>query len=112
MLGIDFVAVHRIERLAVRDWYTTFWLRPEELSRLSTRPNVGESMAAAIAAKEAVMKASGRGFRQGVRPTEVMLGWSQSGAPSARFDGRRYMVSVTHSDGYAAAVAIDMGGNA
>lgn len=55
------------------------------------------------------MKASGGGFNQRVRPTDIQLEWSQSGSPSARFNGKRYLVSVTHSDGYAAAVAFEIG---
>ena len=53
------------------------------------------------------MKASGRGFRQGVRPLDIRLHWEPAGAPRAEFEGRIFAVSVTHSDGFAAAVALD-----
>lgn len=109
MIGIDLVSVERIERLSRRSWYTTFWLHPDELERIRTRPSFGESMAGVIAAKEAVMKATGRGFQQGVAPTDIRLSWSRFGGPSARFDGQHYLVSMTHSDGYAAAVAMEKG---
>ncbi|MCM3556836.1 4'-phosphopantetheinyl transferase superfamily protein [Janibacter melonis] len=109
MIGIDLVAVHRIEKLSGRAWYTAFWLRPEEFLYLSEKPNAGESLAGAITAKEAVMKAVGRGFRQGTRPANILLEWSPSGAPSATFEGTRYLLSVTHADGYAAAVALQSG---
>ncbi|OUE22648.1 Holo-[acyl-carrier-protein] synthase [Clavibacter michiganensis] len=110
MLGIDFISVRRIERLCGREWYRRFWFTDAELERLRAMPDPGESCAAAVAMKEAVMKASGRGFRQGVRPTMVTLDWSTSGSPRASLGGRRFAITATHSDGYALAAALDLGG--
>ncbi len=110
MLGVDLVSVSRIAALAERSWYLDLWMRPSEVERARSCPNPSESLAATVTAKEAVMKAAGRGFRQGVRPADVCLEWSPAGAPHARLDGDQFALSMTHSDGFAAAVAIKLGG--
>ena len=106
MLGIDLLATERVSKLYKREWYAAFWMNPDERSHVESKPNSIESAAAVIAAKEAVMKASGRGFQQGILPREITVDWSSHGAPSAELDGTHYFLSLSHSDGLAIAVAI------
>ncbi len=113
--GVDFIEIDRIAR--VLDRHGERFLRriftPGEIAYCRGRaPN----LAARFAAKEAVMKSLGAGFRSvGWRDVEVVR--APSGAPSARLHGRalrraqrlgitEIAISLTHSRGFAMVVAV------
>ena len=73
-----------------------------------------------LAAEEAVVKALGTGFSQGISWTDVEVGRHESGAPQVLLSGRateiaaalgvaRWHLSISHSDHYATASAIALG---
>ena len=113
--GVDFVEIDRVA--GVLDRYGDRFLRrvftPAEIAYCRGRaPN----LAARFAAKEAVMKSLGTGFR-GVGWRDVEVVRAPSGAPSPRLHGRarrraerlgvtEIAISLSHSRGFAMVVAV------
>lgn len=113
--GVDFIEIDRVAGVLNR--YGARFLQrvftPGEIAYCRGRaPN----LAARFAAKEAVMKSLGTGFRGvGWRDIEVLR--APGGAPSARLHGRArrraqslqvsaIAISLSHSRGFAVAVAV------
>jgi holo-[acyl-carrier protein] synthase len=73
-----------------------------------------EALAARYAAKEAVSKCLGTGFKRGVRRRDIEVLGNEQGAPRIRLhgaaarhaQGAQFLVSLTHTAGMAAAVAV------
>jgi holo-[acyl-carrier protein] synthase len=110
-IGIDLLEIDRLERaleryprLAER----VFTAAEREYAAARARP--GRHLAARFAAKEAVVKALGLSGGFGLREIEVVAGEpptvSLSGRAAEAARGDRIDVSLTHSRGFAAAVAI------
>lgn len=113
--GVDFIEIDRVAGVLSR--YGARFLRrvftPGEIAYCRGRaPN----LAARFAAKEAVMKSLGTGFR-GVGWRDIEVVRAPSGAPGARLHGRarrraerlgvtEIAISLSHSRGFAMAVAI------
>ncbi len=114
-VGIDLLEVERVER-AVQRWGDRFLERcftPGERAA-AERGVPAEALAARYAAKEAVAKCLGTGFKHGVRRRDIEVVGNERGAPSIRLHGTaaaragaaRFHVSLTHTRGLAGAVAI------
>jgi holo-[acyl-carrier protein] synthase len=110
-VGIDLLEIDRLERalsryprLAER----VFSRREREYAAARRRP--ARHLAARFAAKEAVVKALGMGGGFGLREIEVVAGEPPSvllhGRAAAAAAGRRIEISLTHSRGHAAAIAV------
>lgn len=113
--GVDFIEIDRVAGVLRR--YGARFLRrvftPGEIAYCRGRaPN----LAARFAAKEAVMKSLGTGFR-GVGWRDIEVVRAPSGAPGARLHGRarrraerlgvtEIAISLSHSRGFAMAVAV------
>ncbi len=119
-IGVDIVGIARVERIIAR-WGDRFLARvftARELDDCQGRP---ESLAARFAAKEAVLKALGTGLDRGICWHDVEVVRTSKGPhillrgvaeQEARVQGLIYWsVSLTHSDGIAAAVAVGYGAN-
>jgi holo-[acyl-carrier protein] synthase len=119
-VGIDAVAVKRIERLtadhpaSVEDIFTC-----EELAYCRSKRRCSEHLAARFAAKEAVLKAFGTGISQRMRWTDVEVLNDAVGRPHVKLGGavasfaeRHGLadldVSLTHTEGLAIAHAVSM----
>ncbi len=115
-LGIDLVAVHRVEKLLTRHGHR-FLARcfsPGEL----VRPDDPEHLAGILAAKEAAFKALNPPFPSGIGWRDIAIVHElRSGRPSIIFHGQaavvaskhdiiRIHLSITHQAGIAAAVVI------
>jgi holo-[acyl-carrier protein] synthase len=108
-VGIDLIEIARVERaLERRPRLAQRLFTPGELAYAKERARPGRHLAARFAAKEAVIKALGRG----VPPREIEV---ESGEPpQVRLHGRaadlagdtQIAISLTHSRETAAAVAI------
>jgi holo-[acyl-carrier protein] synthase len=118
-LGIDQIEIERVARV---------WRRfgPRFASRVYTvrewdycmsRPDPAPSLAARFAAKEAAMKALGRGWPGGIGFSVIEVTREPSGRPSLSFSGSaaqraaqlgnpRACVSLSHDNTYAAATVI------
>ncbi len=114
-VGIDLLEVARMARALTR-WGEAFEHRVfTEGERAAARSGVpAQALAARYAAKEAVAKCLGTGFKYGVRRRDIEVVGDEHGAPSIRLHGRaaeraggaRFLVSLTHTAGMAAAVAV------
>jgi holo-[acyl-carrier protein] synthase len=117
-VGIDVVAVERMERLLGEHEDAAVTLFTErELAYCRARRRGTEHLAARFAAKEAVLKAFGTGMARGMRWTDVEVVHHPGGRPAVELHGvagelarRRGVdqleVSLTHSAGLAAAHAL------
>lgn len=116
-IGIDIIEVARVR--GVRDRHGDRFLRriyaPEEIE--SIRGNPDQYYAARFAVKEAIFKALGTGWNQGVRWVDVRVENLPSGRPVVHLAGGALLrarelgaththVSITHTAEYAAAQAI------
>jgi holo-[acyl-carrier protein] synthase len=108
-VGIDLIEIERVERaLERRPRLADRLFTPAELAYASERARPGRHLAARFAAKEAVIKALGRGLP--LREIEVISGEP----PTVRLHGQaaeaagetEIAISLTHSRESAAAVAI------
>lgn len=118
-LGIDMAAIDALDRLLGRRWFDRFVFAPAELRLADAMGGTRrtEFLAGRFAAKEAVLKVLGRGFFQGVRPSDIAVTRTAAGSPvveltgSARTVARscgigEVSVSITHKHNLAVAVAI------
>lgn len=114
-VGVDVLDCSELRRLVERSWFLRFGFAPEELAHAETlgADRRLEFLAGRFAAKEAVVKALGIGFLQGVAPREICVEHTSHGAPVVHFRGRAAQltpssvsVSITHKQNVVAAVAI------
>ena len=101
-IGTDIVEIARIsdpERLANKI------LSRREKEYYEARTNKAEVLAGFFAAKEAFMKATGKGL--GLAPmNEVEVLHEEEGAPYILFQDKTYSVSISHDGGFAIATAL------
>jgi holo-[acyl-carrier protein] synthase len=118
-IGIDIIEVERIrtshEKFGER--FLNRILRPNEISYCLSYKAPGPFLAARFAAKEAISKAFGTGIGAQLAWQDVEIARKESGEPyvilhgggqtllQAR-GGRHVLISLTHTQTYAAAVAI------
>lgn len=120
--GVDIVSVPRIAE-SIRENGEPFLARvfcENERRYASGRGRESEHFAARFAAKEAVMKALGTGWRDGIAWTDVAVVLLPSGAPTIELKGqalriaeqagiRAWSVSLSHTAEYAVASVIATG---
>lgn len=120
--GIDLVHVERIARL--RDEHGGRFLErcftPGERAHAGDGPRRDEHLAARFAAKEAVLKALGTGWSQGIGWTDVEVVTDSQGCPGVRLHAHAgrvaesrgvtgWSLSLSHTGGLAIASAIATG---
>ncbi len=114
--GIDVIEVDRIQKAAAKaSFYQGVFTRGEQ-AFLQAHGNAPCRMAGLFAAKEAVSKALGTGFSQGIGPRDIEICHRESGAPYAVLHGAaekrrkelggRIHVSVSHIQAIAMAQAV------
>lgn len=118
-IGVDIVEISRVRQM--REKHGTAFLEKcftaEETAFCLRKSNADESFAARFAAKEAVMKALGTGWGQGVAFGNIEVVRDGSGAPAVRLLGgaetamrargiARVHLSLSHSREYAVAQAV------
>ena len=115
-VGIDLVEVASVSR-HIRAAGKRYVQRMLTAAEVEFCADDHSRIASRIAAKEAVVKALGCGFRGGVQWHDVTIHRAVHGEPSVVLSGRaqaharargvqRIVVSLTHEGGYAAAIAI------
>jgi holo-[acyl-carrier protein] synthase len=118
-IGADIAEVHRL-REAVERHGERFLQRvftPLEIGYCRSHRNAAERLAARFAAKEAMMKALGTGWRRGIRWRDIEVSNAASGKPELRLSGKalefyeslggtRILLSLTHTESYALAHVI------
>ena len=118
-IGTDRVVIARVARTYERfgEQFINRVYTPDEFAQAEARGNTARRLAMLFAAKEAVSKALGTGFRQGVTMHEIETIHLPSGKPEVRLHGgakcmadslniSRMHVSLTDDDGVAMAFAI------
>ena len=109
-IGIDIIEIARVEEVFYRqgERFRKRVFTEAEAAYCESRASRLSSYAARFAAKEAVMKALGTGWSDGVRWRDIEIVRGERGAPSLRLHGRalerlreigarRAHVSLTHS---------------
>lgn len=116
-IGIDMVAVERIERATKRQSFKDrVFTRAEQAYCESRGKQCAQSYAARFAGKEAVLKSLGTGLRGGCL-TEIEILPNELGAPIVRLSGyfaetarkmgiEEIIISLTHDKTYAMAQAL------
>ncbi|HEY3276513.1 MAG TPA: holo-ACP synthase [Syntrophorhabdaceae bacterium] len=104
MVGVDIVEVSRIAAAVER--YGEHFLRKifteEEVAYARRKKNIYQSLAGRFAAKEAFMKARGRGL-----PWREIAVHETGGRPFIMFQGQKYEgISISHEKAYAVSVVI------
>lgn len=121
--GIDLVKVVRVRAMVDRhgDRFLDRVFTPGERDYACTRKRRDEHLAARFAAKEAVFKALGTGWRDGMAWTDIEVVPEASGRPSLRVRGEAarvaqslgiaaWLISLSHTDDTAIASVIALGG--
>jgi holo-[acyl-carrier protein] synthase len=118
--GIDLVEIARIvdmlEKHGERFLERCFTVEEYDYCEEGGRRR-GERLAARFAAKEAVLKALGTGWRNGIAWTDIEVVREPSGQPTVRLSGEagrvaqqqgvtRWVLSLSHTDTHAVASAI------
>ncbi|MEM9082379.1 MAG: holo-ACP synthase [Planctomycetota bacterium] len=120
--GIDLVEVARIEAL-VQSHGQRFLERiftAEERARGEGRKREAEHLAARFAAKEAVLKAIGTGWRYGIAWTDISVTNDNEGCPLVEVTGlareyaeqrgiKSWLISLSHTETHAIASVIGLG---
>jgi len=107
-IGIDIVEIARI-KAAVDRWGDQFLSRVFTASEIQECAGQVHRLAGRFAAKEAVAKALGTGFGQ-IRPCDIEVLPDATGRPVVHIrkpgiDDSRVVVSISHSDKHAVAIA-------
>ncbi len=116
-IGIDLIEVEKIAASIGSEVYLRKVFTEAEIEECRSVSNSAERFAGKFAAKEAFMKAVGKGIRQGAWFTQIEVLNEESGAPYVRVNGemessmkelgvKTIHVSVTHTKSTAAAVVI------
>ena len=118
-IGADLAEVARI-REAIKRHGERFLQRvytPLEIAYCRSHRNAAERFAVRFAAKEAMMKALGTGWRSGIRWRDIEVANARGGKPGLHLTGKaleifhslggtRVLLSLTHTDYYALAQVI------
>ena len=121
-VGIDIVEIPRMDRALAR-WGSRFTGRvftTGELEYARRSRNPAQHLSARFAGKEAVAKALGTGFVNGIRMREIEIVNDRAGRPSVRLHGAarqladkagigQILMTLSHGGGTAVAQAIAVG---
>ena len=105
-IGIDIVEVKRITRLIRSKAFLRRVFTPQEIAYCSKKVRKAEHYAVRFAAKEAVWKALGMG---GISLKNISVKNRDNGKPEALIKGKKrrdIAISLSHTENYAAAVAV------
>ncbi len=116
--GIDLIDVERVaDRVARNSGFRELVFSPAEIAYCESKASPFEHYAARFAAKEAFLKAIGRGWETGLRLNEVEIVNDEKGKPALQLTGetamtvqplgiRKMHVSLSHLKTYATAIVI------
>ena len=112
-LGLDLCEISRMEKLLNDDRFLRKYFNEEEISYIQAKGKSGaQTMAGIYAAKEALAKALGTGITFDLK--EICIIHNEAGMPEYSLSGKagllgagdRFLLSITHDGGNAAAVCI------
>ena len=109
-IGVDNVDISRLNKIYNRwgEKFTNKIFNTEEIPLYKDKKSFLNSLAGKFAAKEAIAKALGNGFRDGLTFKSIKIIKSASGKPVAFIENNKneIMISITHTDKIATAIAI------
>jgi len=116
-IGIDLAEIAKIEDSVKKEAFRLKVFSPQEIHLCEQYSSSVEHFAGKFAAKEAFMKAIGRGIRQEIGFTQIEVLNTEEGAPYIRVNGEadrelkvldvhQIHVSISHNQGMAVAVVI------
>ncbi|HHY71431.1 MAG TPA: holo-ACP synthase [Thermoanaerobacterales bacterium] len=119
-IGVDIVEINRIKKACHRKSFENRFFTLRELEGIRGKKNYYTHLAGKYAAKEAVVKAIGTGFRN-MKWKDVEILNQSSGKPIAVLSGKargifesknfgNILVTISHSKEYAIAFAVALGG--
>lgn len=100
-VGIDIVDLRRIRG---KEEKFLGILSPKEKSLYEKAPDKASFLGGRFAAKEAYMKALGKGLSL-CRMEDIEVLYEEGGAPYLLHEGKRHLISISHDGDYAVAVA-------
>ncbi len=112
MIGTDIIEIARVEAAWKRrgDAFLHKVFTPSEIAHCMKQKRPGAAFAARFCAKEAIVKALGTGFREGIGFHDIEITNDSLGKPTARLSGRfashNVQISMSHCKEYATAVAL------
>ncbi|MGA2617041.1 MAG: holo-ACP synthase [Thermoguttaceae bacterium] len=121
-IGTDIIECLRIARLIERhgELFINRVYTPEEIRYCQNRKQATQHFAGRFAAKEAVLKALGAGWRRGIAWRDIEVGSQDGGRPVVAIQGgveeaarqlgvTRFLVSISHCHTHATACALALG---
>ncbi|MDD4568894.1 MAG: holo-ACP synthase [Tepidanaerobacteraceae bacterium] len=119
-IGVDIIEINRIKNACRRKSFKNRFFTSRELYGLEGKRNYHMHIAGKFAAKEAVVKAMGIGFRN-MKWKDIEILNEASGKPQVILSGKaqetlelkgfsRVIVSISHCREYAVAFAVALGG--
>lgn len=117
-VGVDLCAIDRMEKAIAKEHYVLRIFTAQERAYMDARGACrAQSAAAMFAAKEAVAKALGTGFADGIMPDQIEVTHDAAGAPGVLLHGRalermkkvggaQVMLSLSHEENTAIAFAV------
>ena len=116
-IGVDLVSVEKIAESVKSKAFQRKVFTPDEIKNCEKIANAAEHYAGKFAAKEAFMKAIGKGIRQEVWFTQIEVLNRESGAPYLQVNGeaertlltlgvQEMYISISHAEGMAVAMIV------
>lgn len=106
-LGTDIIEIERINRAMERPSFLRHVFTEQEQTWLKEKGrNMPQSAAGLFCAKEAVAKALGTGFQNGLRFQDIEIGHTALGAPYVSLPHRHFLLSISHCQTYATATVV------
>ena len=109
-VGTDIIEIDRIRAAICKPAFVRRVYTEAERNWLDSRgQNAAQSAAGLFCAKEAVSKALGTGFQNGLSFQDIEIGHSELGAPIVLRPAGQFLLSISHCQTYAVATAIYLG---
>ncbi len=113
-IGTDIIEISRIEKLTADEKRLFRIFTKNEIAYCSAKAHVAESYAGRFAAKEALLKAAGTGWRDGLKWTDFEIINDKLGKPEVKlhakaqkiFEGCTIHISISHDKSRAVAFAV------
>lgn len=106
-LGTDIIEIDRIQKAIAKESFVRHVFTEQEQIWLKEQgKQMPQSAAGLFCAKEAVAKALGTGFQQGLHFHDIEIAHTELGQPYVRKPKRRFLLSISHCQTYATAAAI------
>ncbi len=104
-IGVDIVSVDRIKKAILKDGFKEKIFTKKEIEYCELKKNKYESYAARFAAKEALSKAIGTGFRD-LKFIDIEILNDKLGKPTIKYKNFKIKLSLSHEKNYAIAMIL------